>query len=458
MAGQITRLQVSGHRFHVRRMHHALVRADVRMLDDPLRAQSLSLSAGAVVAVIAVTVCMVLAVLRPAADVGAAPIVLVPETGALYVTVEGTVHPVPNLASARLVTGSTDPPKSVSQPAIDRSARGAALGIPGAPVHFGPPLSAQESQWTVCDDEHGATTVFADSVADTAVRSGGSVLVAVRGNAALTYLLHGGWRSRVDLRQPAVVRALKLDGVAPREVSPALLSAMPEAPPIAPPPIPAAGTAGPSTLGGLPVGAVFAASGVDGEHLYVVLSDGVQRIGPVTADLIRYSDARAENRIPVLAPDVVGTVAVRTTLAVNTFPDQADIASPRVICVGWRADRAEDASPSAVLLGEELPASPAAVRLAQADGPGPAVDSVGIPAGRSVYVRSVGIAGGGYSSGASFLVADTGVAFGVGADDSAARLGLIDPPAPAPWPVLSTLPRGPELSRSAASVAWDGAA
>jgi hypothetical protein len=42
MAGQpTTRLHVSGYRFLVRRMEHALLRGDIRMLHDPMRAQSL---------------------------------------------------------------------------------------------------------------------------------------------------------------------------------------------------------------------------------------------------------------------------------------------------------------------------------------------------------------------------------------------------------------------------------
>ena len=72
MAGEsTTRLQVSGYRFLVRRMENALVRGDVRTADDPLRAQSLSLAAGCVLAAIAVAVCAVLAFLQPRGDVGA---------------------------------------------------------------------------------------------------------------------------------------------------------------------------------------------------------------------------------------------------------------------------------------------------------------------------------------------------------------------------------------------------
>ena len=61
----VTRLQVSGYRFLMRRMEHALVSGDVRMLDDRLRAQSLSFIAGCILAVIAVAGCAILAFLKP---------------------------------------------------------------------------------------------------------------------------------------------------------------------------------------------------------------------------------------------------------------------------------------------------------------------------------------------------------------------------------------------------------
>ncbi|BBX18452.1 type VII secretion protein EccB [Mycolicibacterium duvalii] len=456
MAEQSTRLQVSGHRFLARRMQHALVRADVRMIDDPLRAQALSLTGGTVAALIAVAVCAVLALLGPAGGIGGAPIVVVPQTGALYVTVEDTLHPVPNLASARLVTGSAGDPKPVSQRAVDSAPRGPALGIPGAPAHLAPPLSPEESDWTVCDDRRGDTIVGVGTPEGPDAAPGRHALVAVRGNPAATYLLHDGWRSRVDLRHPAVVRALELDGFVPQMVSQLLLAAVPEAAPIAPPQIPAVGTPGPPALGGLPVGAVFAVDvSVGRQDRYVVLTDGVQRIGQVAADLIRYTDARVGDRMPVLAPDIVGPLPIRTSLAVGTFPDRGGIEPAPVLCARWHADPAVGTSHSTLMFADALPSAWTSRRLAQADGDGPAVDAVAIPSGRSVDVRSVGLTGAGIGS--RFLVTDSGMAFGIGDDDAAQRLGLSGPAVPAPWPVLSALPRGPELNRSAASVARDGA-
>src|SRR5690349_16367603 len=98
MAGQpTTRLHVSGYRFLVRRMEHALLRGDISMVHDPLRAQSLSLIAGCVLAVIGVAVCAMLAFFRPNTPVGDAAIVMARDSGALYVRVGDTLHPVPNL-------------------------------------------------------------------------------------------------------------------------------------------------------------------------------------------------------------------------------------------------------------------------------------------------------------------------------------------------------------------------
>src|SRR5690606_3370813 len=136
-----TRLQISGHRFLRRRMAHALVRGDVRMLDDPLRAQSMSLAAGCVLAVIGLAASAVLAYLAPRGTLGDAPIVMVRDSGALYVRIGDTMHPVPNLASARLVAGTPATPRLVTAAAIDAALRGAPVGIAGAPDTIAAPLS-----------------------------------------------------------------------------------------------------------------------------------------------------------------------------------------------------------------------------------------------------------------------------------------------------------------------------
>ena len=122
-------------------MEHALLRGDIRMLHDPMRAQSLSFIAGCVLAIVVVAGCAILAFLRPNAGLGDAAIVMSRDSGALYVRIGDTLHPVLNLASARLVTGSAARPEIVSAADIDKAKRGPLLGIPGAPAVIAKPLS-----------------------------------------------------------------------------------------------------------------------------------------------------------------------------------------------------------------------------------------------------------------------------------------------------------------------------
>lgn len=453
MGRPTTRLHVSGYRFLTRRMSHALVRGDPRMLDDPLRAQSIALAAGGVLAAVGLAGCAILAVLRPQVGLADAAIVTERETGALYVRIDDTMHPVPNLTSARLIAGSAEEPRAVSAAALAAASRGPLVGIPGAPAVVAPALPASDAAWTVCDTE-SSTTVLVGPTAARALPADAAVLVQARAEGpATTYLLFGGRRYAVDLRDTAVVRALRLDGVDPRPVSRTLLDALPESPPITAPSVPGAGA--PGALPGHPVGAVVKLPRAAATEYYVVLGDGVQRIGEVTADLIRFTVAQRGRDIPAVAADAVAAARIADPLPVGTHPPRVTVADPGTLCAHWRLD-GQDAVHTAVLDGAEaLRDGAGRVELAQADGTGPAVDAVRIPPGRSVHVRPVSVTGAGGSAQPHHLVTDLGVLYGLAGGDTAGPLGLHAPPAPAPWPILARLPRGPELSRAAASVMRD---
>jgi len=416
-------------------------------------AQSASLTIGAVLAVIALAGCAFLALLRPQAVLDRARIVMDKESGALYVRVGDTWHPVLNLASARLVAATADNPQPVRESDLRRTKRGPLLGIPGAPQLLGKPLSADESAWTICDtDGTGATTVVAGPTDGASVRrlaSGQAILVAPASGSP-AYLLYNGQRAAVDLADAAVLRALRLEGRAPRLVSRSLLNAVPEAPPIAAPRIHGLGgkTAG---LPGFPVGTVLHITRADGDEYYVVLAAGVQRIGQVAADLLRFSDSQGTANSITVAPDVIGATPIVDLLPVAGFPERAPTLSDggSTVCVAWEPAQSSH-SGIAFLAGSgpPVPSGQTPVSLSQADGHGPALDSVYLPPGRSAYVRESERAG------TRHLVTDTGVRFPIHDDDAAHDLGL--PAAiPAPWPVLALLPAGPELSRQNASVAWD---
>jgi type VII secretion protein EccB len=460
-----TWLQVSGYRFLLRRIECALLGRDIRAVNDPLRAPTQSLLAGCLLAIVALAGCAVLAVLRPQPSLGNAPIVMGKQSGALYVRVGKTLHPVLNLASARLIAKTNADPQPTPESELSRTNRGPLLGIPGAPQFLAEPLAGDELRWAVCDTDDGTspntTVVVGGAEGPLSHRLATEQAVLVRpdypDSAAATYLIYEGRRAVVDLAEPAVVRALRLDGRVPLTVSPVLLNAVPEAPPITAPRIRGAGGRGPGALAGFPVGSVLRMARGDGDEYYVVLSSGVQRVGQVAAELMRFADSQDTRTAISVAPDVIHASPAVTELPVSNFPNQvpASVDAGTALCVSW-AHAASGGAEIALVAGA-LPVSSSQqpVTLSQADGKGLAVDAVYLPPGRSAYVRATGLSGDNAGAGTRYLVTDTGVRFAIHDDDAARDLGLPDTAIPAPWPVLATLPSGPELSRAKALVAQD---
>jgi type VII secretion protein EccB len=458
-----TRLHLSGYRFLRRRIECALLGRDIRGVNDRIRASMQSLMAGSVLAVIVLVGCALLAVVRPQPAVSNAPIVMGKQSGALYVRMGETLHPVLNLASARLIVKSNADPQPIPESELGHGRRGPLLGIPGAPQFLGMPLAEDDLRWAVCDSGDGAapgTTVVigrAEGPLSHPLASEQSVLVRPVSDGS-TYLLYGGHRAVVNLDDPAVVRALGLDGQVALMVSPMLLNAVPEAPPITAPRIPDAGGRGPAALPGFPVGSVLRLTRVDGDEYYVVLSHGIQRIGQVAADLLRFTDSRGTRTAISVAPDSIRATPTVTELPVATFPDRAPSplnAGGTALCVRWKHAASGGVEISFLAGGPPIPAGQEPVKLSQADGKGPALDDVYLSPGRSAYVRATGLSGDNPRNGTRYLITDTGVRFAIHDDDAAHDLGLPDTALPAPWPVLAKLPAGAELGRANASVAHD---
>lgn len=448
MPGQATTwLQLSAYRFWLRRIECALLG---EATGRP-RARSAALAAGSVVTAIAVTCCALLGLLRPQVALDRAKLVMDKDSGALFVRVDDTWHPVLNLASARLIVAAPVNPQPVRPSDLAGAKRGPPLGIAGAPQYLGAPLAAEELAWSVCDtDDGGATTVILGRAAEGIVRrlDPAQAILAASAPGSPAYLLYDGRRAAVNLDDAAVVRALRLEGRVPRRISQSLLDAVPEAPPIAVPRVPGAGGRVPG-LAGFSAGAVLRVARADGDEFYVTLPSGVQRIGQVAADLLRFGDSRGGANPTPVAPDAIRASPIVTGLPVGGFPERAPTLSGGA---GTACVTREGAGPDgvALLVGAAAPIPPgrSAATLAQADGSGPAVDAVYVPPGRSAYVR------GAPEGGTRYLITDTGVRFAIPDDDTARALGLAAA-APAPWPVLRVLPLGPQLSRQGASVARD---
>jgi type VII secretion protein EccB len=438
-----------------RRIACALLGRDLRAVDDSMRAPTQALTAGLALATVLLAGCLVLAVLRPQPGGETAPIVIESTSGALYVRLGETLHPVLNLASARLIAKTNADPQPIATSEFGRSKLGPLLGIPGAPQFLGTPLGEDRSQWTVCDSGDGTTVIAgADPQSDALERN--QTLLVTPSSGGSTYLLFDGRRAAVNTDDAAVARALGLDGRTTLPVSPLVLNLIPESPPITPPRIPDVGKRGPDSLPGFSVGSVLRVARTGGDEFYVVLREGVQRIGQVAADLLRFADSQGNRTAIPIAPDVIRTTKSVTRLPVSDYPDRVhppSVADGTTVCVRWSPTTSGSV---AVSVGQlPIPAGQAPVRLVQADGKRPAVDAVYLPPGRMAYVRATSLSGVNVLAGTRYLISDTGVRFAVHDDDAAHDLGLPEALVAAPWALLAALPAGPELSRTNASVAQD---
>lgn len=489
MPAQVTtRAQVNGYRLLVRRMEHALIRADSRMIHDPMRGQMRALLVGMVIALLVSGAAGVLAFFRPTPNFGDSTIMASASSGALFVRLGDRLHPVLNLASARLIVGKADTAKQVDDKFLNTVALGPAVGVVGAPSRINSADDMTVSSWTVCDttqfppvaEQPGAstveTTVLANEpVLDEDIRASSPEQVFLAKAQGITYLVYGGVRAQINPGDLILHNALRLGDSEIREVSPGLLNSFPLVDPIAP--IVIDGVAEPTSY--LPetyrVGEIVRTVDSHGDQLYVLLREGLQPISSVTADIIRYSNPGSPTQSqPIdISPALVTGVPVVHNLRVDHYP----AASPRfvrtdperVVCMSWQRGNSAAEPTTRLLVGRRLPlpndAQP--LRLATADGAGPGLDTVYLKPGTGEYVQGSGDGADGGTFGPLFYVNELGVRYHIADEQAATALGVTGikrsgsataVPQAAPWVVLALLPPGPELSQQAALIAHDSMA
>lgn len=468
-----TKAQVNGYRFLLRRLEHALIRRDVRMLHDPMRSQLRSLMVGLVLAILVLAGFGVYGLIKPQGSVGKSQIIISKKAGAMYVVLDGRLHPVLNLASARLITGSNESPKSVGEKKLTGYARGPLLGIPGAPAALPGPADTKRSNWVVCDTTsagqvtttvQGVAPVLGEQIRSADGADGPGDEAVLVSSAGQVHLIGAGRRSRVDTESVPVRRALDLDHAEVRAVSPGVLNAFPETDPIAVPDISNRGA--PSALGrDTPVGSVFKVTALSGEAtFYVALAQGVQRIGEVAAEIIRQADRSGADTVPTLNPGALTGVETVSILPTDDFPAApprfADATADPVVCAAWSRSVDDHEASLRTLLGSVLPLRPRdkPVPLSGADGPGPGLDAAFVTPGRGHYIQATGSEPDSTRAESLFYVNDSGVRFGVPDAATADVIGLGRDPLPAPWSVISLLAVGPTLNQYDALVSHDGIA
>ncbi|KAN99140.1 ESX-3 secretion system protein EccB3 [Mycobacterium tuberculosis variant bovis B2 7505] len=428
--GFVTRHQVTGWRFVMRRIAAGIALHDTRMLVDPLRTQSRAVLMGVLIVITGLIGSFVFSLIRPNGQAGSNAVLADRATAALYVRVGEQLHPVLNLTSARLIVGRPVSPTTVKSTELDQFPRGNLIGIPGAPERMVQNTST-DANWTVCDGLNAPSrggadgvgvTVIAGPLEDTGARAaalgpGQAVLVD---SGAGTWLLWDGKRSPIDLADHAVTSGLGLgaDVPAPRIIASGLFNAIPEAPPLTAPIIPDAGN--PASFGvPAPIGAVVSSYALkdsgktisDTVQYYAVLPDGLQQISPVLAAILRNNNSYGLQQPPRLGADEVAKLPVSRVLDTRRYPSEP----------------------------------------------------VSLAAGTGYFTQTVGGGPDAPGAGSLFWVSDTGVRYGIdnepqgvaGGGKAVEALGLNPPPVPIPWSVLSMFVPGPTLSRADALLAHD---
>src|SRR6476661_902827 len=242
-------LQVSAHFFWNRRNAAALSHHGVRMEFDPVQRQRASLILGFVFALLSVVLMFVLSWFKPAGQVGQSAILADRDTGAVYVLVDGRLHPAVNLTSARLIAGQSNNPTFVKANEIAKYPQGPSVGIAGAPSSM-PLRTADSSEWTVCDTAPDNTNGMPVVTAIGGPLSVGARTQPLQPPTAVlaqhddkTYVIWNGQRSMIDLSNKAVSLALGVDTDAPEpvKISTPLFDALPATEPLDSPVIPGAG-------------------------------------------------------------------------------------------------------------------------------------------------------------------------------------------------------------------------
>ena len=466
--------QNSGHLFYNRRLRAATTRFSVRMKHDD-RKQTAALVLSIVLVAIAAGWMVLLNVLKPSGVVGDSAIIGDRESGAIYARIDGRLYPALNLTSARLATGTAGQPTWVKPAEIAKYPTGPLVGIPGAPAAM-PVHRGAVSAWAVCDTAGRPRTADKPVVTSIAGQLAGGRATPMAKDAALvvtferaTYVIWGGKRSQIDPADRAVTLSLGLDpGVTvPVIISRALFDGLPATEPLRVPKVPDAGTPS-KLLAGSQVGAVLQAQTAGGgTQFYVLLADGVQKVGGFVADLMRSANSYGSTTPRTVTPDVLVNIPEVNSLPVDYYPSKrlnfVDSEANPTTCVGWEKASTDPQARVMIYNGRGLPVPSSMdnriVRLVRDDRDPASVvaNQVLVLSGAANFVTSTSGVITSDSRESLFWVSDSGVRFGIAADDSTLRALGLDPGSAvqAPWPLLRTFAAGPALSQQAALVARD---
>ncbi|MCR2784672.1 MULTISPECIES: type VII secretion protein EccB [unclassified Microbacterium] len=398
----------------------------------------------AVIAAIALTALVVLigvfyGFIRPGLPQGweNGKLVLVSDTGARFVTVDGVLHPVINTASARLLLPSSEfDVISTDQASLAGTPIGATLGIVGAPDELPSPGGLVNAGWTACVAEDAALEVRIGGEARVAAADDRSAVVE---SDDILYVVSGERSFAITATDSdAVLRAAGITALDPTIVPAEWLNLFTPASALTPLVVEDVG----ERLAGtdLRIGDVVHVAGTpDDERLLVQPEGSLAALSPLAWQLYQLGSGKAlggEVR-EVSASDVAGLETATRPAGAEDWPT-----------VGFPTIDADD-RPCAQLesAGDGRTRTALAVHRADAD----IVEGVSVEPGAGAVVRAGGR--GDQSTRLLTLVDATGTAYPVpgATEETLARLGYAADEVGEigdEWTAL--LPTGPALSEEAA--------
>ena len=163
----------------------------------------------------------------PPKDWDQAGLVIGKESGSRFFAQDGTLFPIINITSARLLLEPGTEPVTIGDDVIAGKRPGATIGIAGAPEVLPTPDGLVDSGWTACTNEGGGIKVSVTSEPLSRPADDAALLVVSEGKQ---YLMAGERRFPVadGTAGRLALRSLGLDGVEPVEVSGLWLDLVPE--------------------------------------------------------------------------------------------------------------------------------------------------------------------------------------------------------------------------------------
>ncbi|WP_199434201.1 type VII secretion protein EccB [Qaidamihabitans albus] len=460
---------LQAHQFLAQRTISALVTRDPDPEQPPFRRPGGAALGSILLAVLALAGFAVFGLVNPGGNAAwrdRPSVIVAKETGARYVYLGGTLHPVTNYVSALLALGEHAETVSVSSDSLLGVPRGARIGIPDAPDALPARDKLLTGGWSLCSrpvpDETGQNTEASVLLVGEGARGGrpvGGAAVHVEvPDSGEQYLLSGGYRHRIEHPGPVNV-GLSLQSEPTVRASMPLVDLLPAGEPISPIRLAGTGTRSTAVPGrnDLRVGQLLVVETSGGTEHYLADTDRLRPISPLQYDLQRadpqttkaYRDG-APSGVPL---DPAALAGARVAPAGDADPAAAPRVRPGFAGGDTLCATYEPGSATPVLhVDPRLPETTARATAGRTPGGMPLADAIQVEPGRAAVVEAMPSADA--HAGTFVLVTDQGEAFPLAGRDVLGTLGYGDVnPVRLPAGIVARVPMGSGLDPAAVLVA-----